>query len=425
MKNHLNQIPRNLNINSLPFNIKDPQCYTQIGEKIGNAQIVLLGEATHGTYEFYYVRQKLSEYLIKEKGFTAIAVEGDFTSCCQINRYIHENNVHGNLMEAFSGFKRFPAWMWRNEIMLPFIQYLHNLTIEGIDVQFYGLDLYSLHAAITAILKYLRYYHPQALKLAIQDYACLKSYSLHPEEYGALVSNGLKESCSENIIRQINVLRQLALKNMPNLEEANELFYAIQNANLVKNAELYYRAMFSAQYESWNVRDNFMFETLQNIRDHLANCLKVKPKIIVWAHNSHVGNALATDMGAHGEYNLGQLVKSYYKESSFSLGFSTYTGSVLAASEWGESPEEKPVTPGLPGSYEKFFHNMADKNFILFLNNNQFLQEVFPIKMLQRAIGVVYKPKTERYSHYYYTDICSQFDALIHLDVTWAIKPIG
>ena len=280
------------------------------------------------------------------------------------------------------------------------------------------------YSAVLAVIQYLRNHDPNAVDIAIQRYSCFENTTQNPQEYGALVKYAHKKVCIEAVTKQMLALQQMKLANPNDLEEADQLFYAKQNARLVRNAEFYYRAMFEPHINTWNIRDGHMFETLQNIRDHLRNTLTFEPKIIIWAHNSHVGDALATDMGKQGELNIGQLVKQHYKDESFSLGFSTYTGTVLAANDWGDEPECKQVNPGWEDSYEELFHNTHCKNLVLCIRHNPELQEIFSSERLQRAIGVIYRPQTERYSHYYNARLHPQFDALIHLDTTQAIKPL-
>lgn len=424
MTYHIESMKSILDNNLEPFDIHHSSSYEELAKQIGDAKIVMLGEATHGTYEFYYIRQQLSKYLIEEHGFNAIAVEGDFTSCYTTNLYLHGKWHANDTLNALTEFKRFPTWMWRNEVTLPFIRNLRDYNDFGLKVQFYGLDLYSLHSAILEVVRYLQEHDPEAANEAIKRYSCFENTTHHPEEYGALVKYAHKKACIEAVTRQLISLQQTSLHDH-DWEKADKLFYATQNARLVKNAELYYRAMFEPHVNTWNIRDNHMFETLQNIEAHLSNTLELEPKIIIWAHNSHVGNALATDMTLRGELNIGQLVKEHYKDKSFALGFSTYTGSVLAADDWGDTPKCKRVNPGLGDSYEELFHNTHCENFILYLKNNPELQDAFAADRLQRAIGVIYRPQTERWSHYYNAKLYPQFDALIHLDVTRAIEELA
>jgi erythromycin esterase-like protein len=410
----------------LPFNLDNYASYKPLLEQIGEAKIVLLGEASHGTYEFYSVRQKLSQYLIQEKGFNAIAIEGDWPSTYTANLYIQGKGKVADPLMALKDFSRFPTWMWRNPVIVELLQWLKQYnTNNPAPVHFYGLDLYSLQSAMLEVVNYLSQYDPHLASEAIQRYSCFSHTASNPQEYGALVKYGDKKSCANEVTEQVLELQRIELEQpYSNVKEADELFYAIQNAILVKNAEFYYRALFEANENTWNIRDQHMFESLQNIIRHLENKLTQEAKVIVWAHNSHLGNARATEMGERGELNLGQLVKESYPMNSFALGFTTYTGTVTAASNWGESPHFKAVTPALPESWENFFHTLPYKDFMIFLTRNEEFKEIFSRPKLERAIGVIYRPDTERFSHYFYAKLALQFDAVIHIDITHELKPL-
>lgn len=400
--------------------------YDALIEKIGDSRFVLLGEATHGTEEFYQARIDISKRLIKEKGFMAIAIEGDWPDVYSIHRYVQGSGDKNNVESALSSFTRFPTWMWHNKTILSFLQWLRNYNdnltdIEKIDL--FGLDLYSFYDSMQAVIEYLERVDPTAAAHAKQRYACFDHVNSDPQKYGYLVQEGRKKACTKQVIEQLMELQHNAFEYLKKdgISVENEYFYALQNARLVKNAENYYRSMFDGHMSSWNNRDTHMAETLENIADFLENRLKKPTKIIIWAHNSHIGDARATQMGESGELNIGQLVRELHPEDTYSIGFSTYEGTVTAASNWGAIGQIKNIVPGLEGSYEELFHNISYDNFLLELRGNKTLEHYLQIPRLQRAIGVVYLPETERLSHYYFTRLPYQFDCIVHFDKTSAV----
>ncbi|RDI42061.1 erythromycin esterase family protein [Aquicella lusitana] len=410
-----------------PLSMKDR--YASLLEKIGDSRFVLIGEASHGTHEFYQARIDITKELIKEKDFMAVAIEGDWPDAYRIHRYLQGAGSKENCDEALSGFKRFPRWMWRNKTIPPFLKWLrtHNDHLASIDhkVGFYGLDLYSLYTSIQAVITYLAKVDPEAAERARLRYACFDHVKPDPQTYGYLTSSGIKKGCQKEAIEQIIELQHHAFDyvKQDELSAADEFFYASQNARLIKNAETYYRTMFEGHVASWNVRDQHMAETLTVLADHLENRFNKPAKIIVWAHNSHIGDARATEMGEQGEMNLGQFVREQHLEV-YSIGFSTYEGFVTAASDWDGKEESKRINPGLEGSYETLFHDVGQDAFQLDLRGNQELEHYLHLPRLQRAIGVIYRPESERTSHYFFTRLPYQFDTLIHFDKTTAVEPI-
>ena len=288
-------------------------------------------------------------------------------------------------------------------------------------MSFYGLDLYSLYRSIDAVIDSLKKIDPAAAQEARYHYSCFDHYRRDPQAYGYAVFTKAIHSCAPEVIEE---LKRLQEQDWSFLEHgsisANELFYIEQNARVVKNAEAYYRALFINNESTWNLRDSHMFETLNLLIKHYQLKGVVKPKIVIWAHNSHIGNAKATQMGAHGEHNIGQLVKEKFGKNSLNLGFTTYEGTVSAASDWHEPVDRKLVREALPDSYEALFHATKLSNFLLILNN----KKIVPEELLERAIGVVYHPQTERMSHYFYANLAEQFDAIIHCDKTRAVEPL-
>ncbi len=404
-----------------------PHEHDALLELIGPARFALLGEASHGTREFYRERATITRRLIVEKGFTAVAVEADWPDAWRLNRYVRGLSDDPDATAALSGFQRFPGWMWRNTEVRDFAQWLrgHN---EGRppaqQVGFYGIDLYSLFSSMQAVLAYLDRTDPDAALRARQRYACFDHAREDSQAYGYAASFGLAHSCEDEVIQQLRDMNQrfAELPPTPGMQR-DEAFYAGQNARLVRNAEEYYRTMFRGRVSSWNLRDSHMVETLQALDRHLGSDAGL-PRIAVWAHNSHLGDAAATEMGEAGEWNVGQLMRDRYHEQAVLVGFSTHHGTVTAASDWDQPARRKRVRPGLAGSWEDLLHQTATSRFLLPLRDNPALQRLATPQRLQRAIGVIYRPETERQSHYFMTRLAQQFDALIHIDETSALEPL-
>jgi erythromycin esterase-like protein len=403
--------------------------YDPLMELIGNARLVLLGEASHGSREFYHRRAEITKRLIIEKGFTAVAVEGDWPDAYQVNRYVHAQSDDRTGQEALSGFQRFPAWMWRNTEVLGFVNWLRTyndaMSFSRERVGFYGLDLYSLHASIDAVLHYLETIDPEAAARARRRYACFDSYGEDTQLYGHATDLGLGRSCEDDVVAQLKDLSRRADEYLrrDGFVAEDEFFYAQQNARLVKNAEHYYRTMFQGSAASWNLRDRHMADTLDALVSHFSKHGRA-PKLVLWEHNSHLGDARATQMHEHGEINVGQLARERYGSDAVLVGFTTHSGSVTAASEWGGPAEHKVVRPGLPESYEALFHRVGIPNFILSCREDAEMAQVLREWRLERAMGVIYRPETERASHYFYARLGQQFDAVIHCDQTQAIEPL-
>jgi erythromycin esterase-like protein len=396
--------------------------------RIGGSRLVLIGEASHGTHEFYRIRAEITKRLIREQGFSAVAIEGDWPDAYRVNRWVRGRGDDGDAEQALGGFTRFPQWMWRNADVLDFVGWLraHNdRRPEAERVGFYGLDLYSLHASMQAVLTYLRLVDPEAAARAEQRYACFDHVAEDPQEYGYTIAMGLTPSCEREVIAQLVELRRSAAEyaRRDGRLAPDDLFYAEQNARLVRNAERYYRAMFGSRTESWNLRDRHMAETLDSLLGFLAGA-PGGAKVVVWAHNSHLGDARATEMGTAGELNLGQLVRRMHPADCALIGFSTYSGTVTAASNWDEPAERKTVRPALADSYEALFHETGLGNFLIDLRAENEAVRLLQTPRLQRAIGVIYRPQTERLSHYFHARLPSQFDAVLHYDTTRAVEPL-
>lgn len=413
---------------SEPFSIQD-NTYDSLLNKIGDARFVLIGEASHGTQEFYQTRINITRALIEKKNFMAVAIEGDWPDAYRIHRYISGAGHQSDWKHALADFKRFPTWMWRNTTMPPFLHWLRDYNDNlppASKVGFYGLDLYSMHASMRAVIEYLRSIDPEAATRARQRYSCFEHLKIDPQTYGYLTTLGVKADCIKEAVGQLLDMQQHTFDYVrrDGTVAEDEFFYATQNARLVRNAEKYYRTMFEGHVQSWNVRDQHMMETLNVLADHLESRFGKPAKIIVWAHNSHLGDARATEMGTRGEINLGQLVREQYESKTYSIGFSTYTGTVTAANDWDCPAERKAVNPGTHGSYEEIFHHIKYGNFLLDLRNNKELEHYLQLPRLQRAIGVIYRPDTELESHYFFTRLPYQFDSVIHIDRTSALVPL-
>jgi erythromycin esterase-like protein len=398
--------------------------YDRLLDAIGDARLVLIGEASHGTHEFYAERARITRRLIEEKGFNAVAAEADWPDAYRVTRWLEGRGEDRSPEAALSGFRRFPAWMWRNVVVRDFIAWLrgHNAR-AGRPVGFYGLDLYSLFASMQAVLAYLAKVDPEAARRARSRYACFDHFREDSQAYGYAASFGMKRDCEDEVLRQLVDMRRRAAEHATRDggAEGDELFAAEQNARLVKNAEQYYRTMFAGRVSSWNLRDTHMAETLGALTHHLAR--RGESRIVVWAHNSHLGDARATEMGASGELNLGQLVRERHPGECFLVGFSTFSGTVTAADDWDAPARVKQVRPGLPGSYEALFHSTGSPRFMLMLRGAGLPPEVHGPR-LQRAIGVIYRPETERLSHYFDARLVEQFDAMIHIDETQALRAL-
>jgi len=396
-------------------------------ELAGDASFVLIGEASHGTHEFYKCRAEITKRLIEEKGFAAVAVEADFPDAYRVNRFVTGIGKDKTAEESLRDFRRFPLWMWRNADVLEFVDWLRKAN-DGLAADertgFYGIDLYSLHSSMRAVLDYLDKTDPEAARRARYRYECFEAFGEDPQHYGYAASFDMTASCEDEAVKQLLDLQRRAADymNRDGFFARDEYFFAEQNARLVKNAERYYREMFRGRVSSWNLRDRHMTETLMALSRQLE--LQGRPaKIVVWAHNSHLGDARATDMGAQGEWNVGQLIRENFPHGVVNIGFTTYNGTVTAATNWDDDAQLKKVREGTGESYERLFHDSEMSCFYLDLSLPA-VKKVLSIPMLERAIGVIYRPETERMSHYFYADLPKQFDAVIHFDRTRAVRPL-
>jgi protein-L-isoaspartate(D-aspartate) O-methyltransferase len=402
-----------------PFDSVETANLDPLLDRIGRADVVLIGEASHGTSEFYKMRSRITRELIVKKNFNFVAIEGDWPDAARIDHFVRHFDTPPSEWTAFA---RFPTWMWRNNDVREFVDWLriHNTDKSpGKRVAFHGLDLYSLYSSIRSILKYLDDVDPATAELARQRYGCLTPWQADPATYGRAALTGSYRSCEPDVVR---MLRELSTKHREYAEHDGERFLdAVQNARLVANAERYYRVMYYGSRESWNLRDSYMFETLKTLRDfHWPDY-----KVIVWAHNSHVGDAAATEMSARGELNIGHLCRKEFGDRTYSIGFGTDNGTVAAASDWEGPMEIKTVRPSLANSYERLCHETGLPGFMLGLraSESEPLQQGLLKPRLERAIGVIYRPETELASHYFHAVLPKQFDEYVWIDSTQAVQP--
>jgi erythromycin esterase-like protein len=404
--------------------------YDALMKLAGDARFVLLGEATHGTHEFYRERARISRRLVEEKGFDAIVLEADWPDAYRVNEYVRGRGRDANAEQALSGFTRFPQWMWRNRDFLDLVTQLrsHNDSrpSNAPRVGVYGMDLYSLSDSSQAVVEYLTRVDPAAGARARQRTECFRYYGDTPERYGADVASRMRRSCEQDAatLFQEMAQRMSAWRARPKRERDDDLFSAYQNARVLKNGEAYYRLGYEGGFSTWNLRDSHMAETLQEISRYEEAVRGEKAKLVVWAHNTHQGDARMTEMGEKGELNVGHLMRKFHDGASVLVGFTTYTGEVLAASGWGAQGRKMKVRPALAESYSGLFHQAGVPNFLLILRGGGAVADALARPHLERAIGVVYLPQTERQSHYFEARLAKQFDAVIHLDVTSAVEPL-
>jgi erythromycin esterase-like protein/pimeloyl-ACP methyl ester carboxylesterase len=403
-----------------PLPALDDPNFAEAFDRFGSARVVLLGEASHGTSEFYRARAAITRRLIERHGFTIIAVEADWPDAAAIDRYVRRSPARPMLSSPFT---RFPTWMWRNRDVDDFVTFLrrHNAEKPLVErVGFYGLDLYSMTASMAAVLQYLDRVDPQAAADARVRYACLVPWSREFAAYGrASLSQGYA-LCEAPVTR---ILVDLLQKQLQYVRHDGEQFFdATQNARLVADAERYYRVMYYGAHESWNLRDRHMFDTLQRVLSWAGP----DRKAVVWAHNSHIGDARFTDMGMErGELNIGQLCRQAYGREAALVGFGTHTGTVAAASEWDAPMEIKTVRPSRPDSYEALCHEIGQERFLLDMRDLEpGLRGALAEPRLERYIGVIYRPETERWSHYSGATLPDQYDAFVWFDETRAVTPL-
>ena len=387
--------------------------------RIGDTRVVLIGEASHGTSEFYRMRAQITQRLVEAKGFNIVAAEADWPDAARIDHYVRHRDVPPSEWTAFA---RFPTWMWRNQETRRFVDWLHrhnaSLAHER-RAAFYGLDLYSLYTSVRAVIDYLDAVDPDLAATARQRYGCLTPWEADPAAYGRAALRGSYHKCEQAVTHMLVELLQQRQAYV--LRDGERFFDASQNARLVTNAEQYYRVMYYGSRASWNLRDSHMFETLHNVLEHHGPTSKA----VVWAHNSHIGNAAATEMGRRGEHNIGQLCRVHFGNACYAIGFGTNDGTVAAASGWDEPMQVMQVRAAHPQSYERLFHMTNTPGLLLPLtrSGNVELREKLARPRLERAIGVIYRPDSELASHYFEAVLPQQFDEYVWIDRTSAVKP--
>jgi protein-L-isoaspartate(D-aspartate) O-methyltransferase len=393
-------------------------------ERIGRARLVLIGDASHGTSEFYRMRAEITKALIETRGFSLVAVEADWPDAAAVNRHVQGLAPIPDDTGLMRPFQRFPTWMWRNHETLAFVEWLraHNEKRRGerAPVAFHGLDLYSLFSSIQAVLQFLDRVDPAAARVARQRYACLTPWQADPAAYGHAAISGRYRVCEREAVA---MLRDLLARRVDYAARDGEaVFDAVQNARLIADAERYYRTMYYGSNESWNLRDRHMFETLEALLAHQGEGAKA----VLWEHNSHLGDASATEVGLRGQLNVGQLCREKFGASAFLIGCGTDRGTVAAADDWGGPMRVKTVRPAHPESYERLCHETGVPAFFLHLREpgrEELRYELEPAR-LQRAIGVVYRPDTELQSHYFHASLPRQFDEYFWIDETQAVRPV-
>jgi erythromycin esterase-like protein len=416
-----------------------PADFDALLRRVGDARFVLIGEASHGTHEFYHIRAEITKRLIREKGFIAVAVEADWPDAYRINRYVRRRGNDPDATEALGGFRRFPQWMWRNADVLDFIGWLRGWNGAVADTRlaagFYGLDLYNMRGSMHAVVEYLRQVDPDAARRAEARYACFRHSGGDMTDYALATATGQTLTCEAEVVAQLIDLHRNAAEyaRRDGRFDPDAVFYVEQNARVVRNAERYYRAMIRGGVAAWNLRDKHMAATLETLVHHLRTPGH-HPKIVVWAHNSHLGDARWTDGAARGETNVGELVRVRHPRDVVNIGFTTHSGTVTAATEWNDPAQLKTVRPALPGSYEALLHEAAldhesgSRNLMLIFDDSHHtrdeLRHALDGPMLERAIGVIYRPDMERQSHYFNASLARQFDVVLHYDTTRAVEPL-
>jgi erythromycin esterase-like protein len=407
-----------------PMPAIDDPLFGALFDRFADAKVVLLGEATHGTSEFYRARGEITRWLIEQHGFNVVALEADWPDACVFDAYVRYRPRPSHAGEAFT---RFPTWMWRNQEFSAFLQWLrdHNrLRLKSARAGIYGLDLYSLSASMRAVIDYLDREDPEAAKIARQRYGCLEPWAREPQAYGQRSFTAGYARCEAAVTAMLIDMLRMNVGAGASAEDREELLDATQNARLVRDAEAYYRAMYFGGAEAWNLRDAHMFQTLES----LLEAKGPDARAVVWAHNSHIGDARATEMGmVRQELNLGQLCRERWGQDARLIGFGTHTGTVACASDWDAPTEIKPVNPSLPDSHEGRAHDAGVSRGLIDLRPGETddLRARLVDPRLERFIGVIYRPETERWSHYVDCVLRDQFDAYVWFDETSAVTPLA
>ncbi|OWV80782.1 protein-L-isoaspartate O-methyltransferase [Rhizobium sp. R634] len=402
------------------FSSLDDQNFAALFDRFAESRIVLLGESTHGTAEFYEARAAISRHLIEHHGFNLIAVEADWPDAAAIDRW-----TKGQALKGSPPFGRFPEWMWRNMEFSKFANWMkeenqRRAALQKDPIRFYGLDLYNMSGSIRSVLDYLESVSPETAAVARERYGCLSPWQSNPATYGRAVLTDAYRSCEDAVLKQCTELLAQSLDD--EASDGDDFLNAAQSARLLAAAERYYRVMYYGGSQAWNLRDTYMADTIEHLLDFHGSAAR----IIVWAHNSHIGDARYTDMAAaRDELNLGQLCRQRFDGMTSLIGLGTHSGEVIAASDWDGKAEKKQVNPSLPQSCERLCHDSGKPRFLLDLKANEELHANLVEQRLQRFIGVIYRPETERLSHYMPTSLSRQYDAFLWFDETRALSPLA
>lgn len=391
----------------------------------GNARFVLLGAASHGTHEFYDLRAALTRKMIAQRGFAAVTIEGDWPEALRVDRYVRLIGDDETAGEALAGFRRFPPWMWHNRDVESFVDWLRTYNGRGLPetrAGFYGLDLYALHASIATVLSYLDDFDPEAAVVARDRYASFDHAAGEPERYAGTSPRGIAPELQDELVAQLVETQRRRAARSGRAPAGDAWCTAMQHAHVVRDAGAYYRALFGDRTEAWNLRDTHMADTLDMLADQLGQDGK-PARLIVWAHNAHVGDASATSLGQEGQTSLGALIRKRHADEVALVGFTTHTGVVECAPDWDEPGERADVRPSLRGSWEDLFHDVGIARFTV---NSTALKRVIGdgVERLHRTIGAVYRSDTERRSHYYHSRLADQYDVIVHIDETHAVEPL-
>jgi erythromycin esterase-like protein len=399
---------------------------------VGDARIVLLGESTHGTHEFYRERLRITQRLIRERGFSAVAVEGGWGETYRVNEFVRGMRADATAEQALSDFTSFPRWMWANTVVRDLVQWIrnHNDTQPAArDVGFYGLDIQSLGPPMRTLLRTLGSVDAAAAERVRTRLSCLMPYADDPQRYGAAAVGASSASCQSAVAAVLADVRARAAARPSDPVQAEALFAAVRSAEVLAHGEEYYRAMHAGQQSTWNLRDRRMDEGLQALEAHLASIPDRAPKVVVWAHNTHTGDARHTENGEQGELNIGQLARERLGTGAVNVGFLTYAGTVFAAPDWGAEGRRYDLRPALPGSYASLLHDVrtagGPREFLLVLRGESAAATALAGPRLERAVGVIYVPQTERQSHYFTARLARQFDVVIYVDSSTAVQPLA
>jgi erythromycin esterase-like protein len=416
------ELPELIRTSAHPLPDIDDDKFGAFFDRFADARVVCLGEASHGTSEFYRARAAITKRLVAHHGFTIVAAEADWPDAATVDRYIRHRKPRDGEQRSF---ERFPTWMWRNREFDQLIRWMrrHNHGRDYADMAgFYGLDLYNMSMSMRAVIDFLGKEDPEAGEIAKARYGCLDPWADEPQRYGAMALHEGNARCESGVTQMLMELMQRDFDCLS--EECDEWLDAAANARVVKNAEAYYRVMYRGAAENWNLRDTHMFQTLVQILDAKGP----RSKAVVWAHNSHIGNAAFTEMGqVRGELNIGQLVKERFDAKARLIGFGTHTGTVAAADEWDSPMKVKAVNPSMPDSYERASHDSGLQRFLLDLSPEEIgrdIREALMEPKLERFIGVIYRPETERWSHYSQCILPRQYDGWVWFDETKAVTPL-